>query len=627
MATNQFLPFGTGTEDPEQIMPQANYTADIRRQAGNPQGIASRSLNNKALRQSSTMAAAVAQAISDLTGDDMMDDGNVAAKVASIKEAIPSLPESMTDAGALEATDTFALRRAGAWVKTTMSRIGEFVTGIYTVTLHAGIGGVAQTLLAILRGQPANVKNFGVLMDGSDDTAAYQVALNAMETLYIPAGTLIHSNVSVPAGRTIIGAGRNATILRLKDGANANGHAISSANDIEFQNLTLDGNSANNLTAGNGALISGTSARVYFRNVRATNWRLAGIAATSGTSFVELHSCRIDSNIFDGFQCTTSSCPSVFFSTVTDNGRYGAVFGSGCTNVRDIGSLYKNNAQGGSIMVGGSDAIRLGNLADTNGTGHGLQYNAVARGLYVGNISKGNGISGLDFTLGSNYGAAIANISFNNAVRGIEIDSGSYYNSTIGNNVYRNGEVGISVYRSPATTLIGNNALENGVSASPKYGIRLWDDLNTLPSSNCRLIGNNASDDRGGSSTQTYGLSIEAASTTGTVLNENKVSPNVTGGVSSVAGAIFKARDNAGFVTQNTGAGFFAAADTAVVITHGLSVTPAARDINITLTNAPNTPVQDIWIDTITSTQFTVHVRTAPGGSGMGFGWSVNAYV
>lgn len=75
--TNDFVPFcneNTGTNLPTQSAYLANPALPI----GNQPGIASSSLNNKAIRQGSTMAAVLAAVASNLSGNDMLDNQNTA---------------------------------------------------------------------------------------------------------------------------------------------------------------------------------------------------------------------------------------------------------------------------------------------------------------------------------------------------------------------------------------------------------------------------------------------------------------------------------------------------------------------------------------------------------------------
>lgn len=84
MAMNDFLPFGTGAG--ANVLDQASWVALQARQTGFQAGIAQSPQLNKTWRQSSFMAAAVAQAMADATNKDVIDDGNFSQKVALLKE-------------------------------------------------------------------------------------------------------------------------------------------------------------------------------------------------------------------------------------------------------------------------------------------------------------------------------------------------------------------------------------------------------------------------------------------------------------------------------------------------------------------------------------------------------------
>lgn len=70
-------------------------------------------------------------------------------------------------------------------------------------------------------------------------------------------------------------------------------------------------------------------------------------------------------------------------------------------------------------------------------------------------------------------------------------------------------------------------------------------------------------------------------------------------------------RDNDGYVTENSGTATLVNGQVAIVVNHGLDVTPAAGDIMVT-------PMESLgaasmfWIDTYTATQFTIHVDVNP---------------
>lgn len=82
-------------------------------------------------------------------------------------------------------------------------------------------------------------------------------------------------------------------------------------------------------------------------------------------------------------------------------------------------------------------------------------------------------------------------------------------------------------------------------------------------------------------------------------------------------GAVFSAR----------GSSNIASGSTSQVITHGLSWTPALSDIRITLGELSTNDPGQIYVDTITSTQFTVRCRNNPGASNLDFQWEANVLM
>jgi hypothetical protein len=87
MATNDFLPFGGGAG--ANVLTQAAYVAQSAlRSNGFSSGTAQSAQLNKVWRQSSIIAAVIGQVISDLTGQDALDDGTISTLVANLKNAI-----------------------------------------------------------------------------------------------------------------------------------------------------------------------------------------------------------------------------------------------------------------------------------------------------------------------------------------------------------------------------------------------------------------------------------------------------------------------------------------------------------------------------------------------------------
>lgn len=86
MATSDFLPFATGAGS--NVISQATYASLTAQQTGFQAGVANSAQLNKVWRQSSIMAAVLAQFSVDLTGQNAVDDGTLATLLANLKAAI-----------------------------------------------------------------------------------------------------------------------------------------------------------------------------------------------------------------------------------------------------------------------------------------------------------------------------------------------------------------------------------------------------------------------------------------------------------------------------------------------------------------------------------------------------------
>ena len=73
-----------------------------------------------------------------------------------------------------------------------------------------------------------------------------------------------------------------------------------------------------------------------------------------------------------------------------------------------------------------------------------------------------------------------------------------------------------------------------------------------------------------------------------------------------------------------SGTGTITSGTTSVVITHGLDEAPTLQQIAVTLGENPTNDPGNIWVDTITATQFTVNCRNDPGASNLDFAWHAN---
>lgn len=62
---------------------------------------------------------------------------------------------------------------------------------------------------------------------------------------------------------------------------------------------------------------------------------------------------------------------------------------------------------------------------------------------------------------------------------------------------------------------------------------------------------------------------------------------------------------------------------TSVVVTHNLGVVPTLQQISVIAGEDPTQSVGLIWVDTITSTQMTIHCESDPSTSNLDLGWRI----
>lgn len=127
MATNEILTFA-GTDTGTNLLTQAEYTSDSQRAIGNQPGIARSKLVNKAMRQSTLVAAALAQYMANRQAVDVVDTKTVSeleamlvnAIAAQISAAIPSgVPAGTISYFAASSLPTGYIKANGATISRT----------------------------------------------------------------------------------------------------------------------------------------------------------------------------------------------------------------------------------------------------------------------------------------------------------------------------------------------------------------------------------------------------------------------------------------------------------------------------------------------------------------------------
>ena len=141
-----------------------------------------------------------------------------------------------------------------------------------------------------------SVKDFGAVGDGvTDDTAAIQAALDyadtgsnssSVVTVFIPAGTYIHTGITIAGGVNVIGDGRTSTTLFLKNSTNPVQSVKLESSRASISKVTIDGNRSNNssgigLNADN-SVAAGNSAFCYIEDLDIQNTAGTGCLVTNG---------------------------------------------------------------------------------------------------------------------------------------------------------------------------------------------------------------------------------------------------------------------------------------------------------------------------------------------------------
>jgi len=130
---NDFLVFGgAGAAN---VITQATYAALAARTAGFSSGVAQSAQLNKVWRQSSIMAAVLAQFISDRTGQDVLDDGTTATVLANFKLAAAAVNGDVTK--------TFAV--APATLSTHAMQLGQAVGRLLNIRVFTANGTYTPT--------------------------------------------------------------------------------------------------------------------------------------------------------------------------------------------------------------------------------------------------------------------------------------------------------------------------------------------------------------------------------------------------------------------------------------------------------------------------------------------------
>ncbi|WP_236849301.1 hypothetical protein [Burkholderia diffusa] len=219
MANNNFKAFAAAAN--ANVMTQADYEALSALLTGFQSGTAQSQQLNKVWRQSSIMAAVLAQFIVDMTGQDAIDDGTTATLLANLKKSMPGRlrnTQVFQIAGTFVYTPTAGTNKvrvrvigaggggggssaATATTTSTAGGAGGYAEGLFTagfagvsvVVGSGGAGGVAGNNI----GSNGGASSFGSLLSATGGSGGGAIAATASPYLVTGSGS------GIVAGGTI----------------------------------------------------------------------------------------------------------------------------------------------------------------------------------------------------------------------------------------------------------------------------------------------------------------------------------------------------------------------------------------------------------------------------------------
>lgn len=502
--------------------------------------------------------------------------------------------------GALSNIDVVAAVQSGTTVKATVASFGY---------QPDGTNAVATTIQAKLR-ETVSVKDFGAVGNGTiDDTEAIQFAITSLAssggTVYFPKGEYkISSTISWSNNNIFLeGAGLGATTINT---------FIASTDVFAITNSSGGGISNLNIIA-NTAQISGAGIHLTnCFNVTITDVIIGyglnfGIQIDGGVAqFTNTVQNFIISNCFVGIGIgITGSSPQDVFIT---NGIIGSCTNSGVL-VKQVSGLYVNSLDiisCGSgfttfpdISKNTSNLFFTDVLCDTC-TNYGwsfLSNGGIVEQVNISNCwGSTNTFDGMIIAVNCNAFAITNFRAINNQKRGIYVQGGTNI-GFVNCQILCNSMVGSASFDGLA---IDGTTTNNISVIGGKYGFG-WV--------------------AAGFNNQKYGICITSGAINNYSIIGADTTGNVTGGIKDDGlGEVKHIYGNPGYVTTKSGSTFIAIGNNSITISHGLSVTPIAANINLTSNSYMGSNPFILDSTTITSSTFQVKTATAVAGNSF-FSW------
>ena len=454
-------------------------------------------------------------------------------------------------------------------------------------------------------GASLNYEKADYVCSGTDDNVQIQAAIDAlpsgggkvvlMEGTYIAHSIKLHGTSGNKNNVELVGSGWS-TIIKLPAMTRHNIIDIDGMSGCYIGNLQLDGNHANQDVenwcmkygpsgeGGPNACVAGVC-EIYLNNIRVTDsdrvtienvyshnaghW---GILFHTGTTRSMIKDCYVSNCLWHALGCWHGGHYSVISGCISKNNyKWGVAVELGFPSdmhISVVGCSSSDDGNNSNVGIGiqSCENVVVSGCVVNNQT---MQIRAADYCTLSGNIIKSNG-RGIGCYVTGDYNTIFGNTFSNILARdGIQIDDGGKYNTILANTVSTGTFPGIRI-ASGTYNKISNNIIKDITGGGALY---------ETPGSDHNIMSDNS----------IYDCS----------------NPLTTSGANTVV------RNNVGFVTESSGTATLANGTTSIAVAHGLAVTPVAGDIMVT-------PIETLasasfaWIDTYTSSHFTIHVDADP---------------
>lgn len=399
----------------------------------------------------------------------------------------------------------------------------------------------------------------------------------------------------------------------------------SSAENIKVESTV--GNESSRVVISNNVVTNGAQGInvIYAQEVTISGNVIQGVSAGITHTGILVLSCSDISVTGNTTRNTTETGIEINASTqctVTGNAvtttATGIWVGDGATKVTLVGNKVTDTS-GIGILVSDNgttactDFSIAGNVVEGTASESAIEINGCHRGTILGNELAPTSARGIrllgraPLSVVPTYISIVGNL-LHLPSAGISIEGGGSRWLNISDNVI-NQSTGNGIYISGSYINITNNTLDRcGSGGSSGLNVESGDDVsvkgNTILTS------------------KVYNILVDAAVDHINIVNNNLRNSGETGNISNASSNTF-IRNNRGYTTEASGTATINNGTTSVVITHNLSTTPGVQHFSITFSESPSNDVGTPWVDTITSTQATIHVRNDPGVSNLDLGWKV----